>query len=614
MSNRDTSSVQILSTKFEVDKASLDASKRAFRDLEGAGKQLVESNRVAVRVSDQYVRAQREAAVATTHSGAVYERVSKDIIRAANAEAGAQDRAADAYKRASRAKIPAAGGGTRGGADLGRIGVGVSSVAAVLPGGAGDAARGVADVIGVLDDLPRAASEAKSALAGMGVSVGQLAVAAPLAGVAIAALLIAFDQFSKQVQEAQKNLEAANQRQVEYYKLIATASAEQLDAEIKAKEIERDAYLKANQDLEAASVGVSKFSDAIIALTGVLGFGPVKIYKDNAAAAKAAELELENLRRARNSQEVQDRSAAEAAKRSAKETEQATRAATESTRAEERRTEAVEQATSAVDQQRAALTSLYQSINERSQQAAQVALVAEEDRLKSIADLNKSYAQRAQDQLRQQVREEARERRRADFDRIVALKQRELEEFDLLLEGDFAGVSASRRQAQVGGEIDRYRAEFEANEKIIAQNERNEDDRIQRSREVAAIESRASETRRAAAQTDLDFARQAVQTYFQAKGLIGNIAAASDALIMRLYQNISRVASVPQTNFGAPLGGGSRSVPTLPASGGAFAAGGAFSQSNSVTNNSYNPNFNISGANQQQVMRMIENYFAGITR
>lgn len=526
-----------LSLLAKVDEQTINRSIKALRDLQVAERGVAdaaERQEIAIdEVNDttrQYINSVRQSYTAMRQE--VENR--RQTIQGLDQEASKRREVADAAEVQARSTARASQQG-RGGADFGRIGAGANSIAALLPGGAGDAVRTIGDLAGVVDDLPRAASEAKTALAGLGVGVGELAVAAPIAGLAIAAMVIAFNQFAKQVQEAQANLDSAFDAQVNYYRLIKTGTSDSISAELEKLKIEKYAREQTIADTKRATEGLTGFAKVVADVANALGFGSAKSIIEAQQEINKFNYEIDALSRALKSPEVKARDAAEAAKEAAKETEKSTRATTESTKSEARRTEVVKQQTQAAN----ALNAVLQSVNQKQRDFVATARKVEQDRQKAIADVNQRYREQAIDAARQFSRDEA-----------AAKRQGALEAARLGAERDFAAL-ADLRDQQV----------FDAQERRISAQESAEDRAISKARDLTEVQIRTVEAQTAAAKAQLEFARQAIAEYFRARGLLGDTSRFSDAQALRTYQQIGGVASTAAatgtgtSGFGPAFGG-----------------------------------------------------------
>lgn len=583
-----------------VDEATLQRSIAHFHRLEQAEQGA--SDAMVKRI--QTVRQSLSASVANAKQEAI---VSAEVARSINIQIRSReqliatiDRQANAQRNAilkGGAASAAAPVGISGGG--GRTSGALAALGSVLPGPVGDIARQAGNFSRLTEQIERMGGSAT----GLTAALGPAALAMVSIGVAFAAL-------KKKIDEAQRSLDTSVQRQVDYYKLIATGTTEQIQTEIKARQIEHDAYVRAAKDIDDAVTKLDIFGKAVVTIGGVFGLGPVKNFKELQDQANEAAADIDALTQGLSSSEVAANDAAAAAAKQAKETEKVAKAAEKV---------AIKQAEQAKTAE--AITALYDTINSRQRSAADTIRKQEfnlaNDRLRIFAD----YAQRIKDAEVQAKRDEAREARRAAFDRLVALKQRELSEFDLLLRGDFAGVSRSRREGQVQAEVDRYRAEFEANEKLISQRERDFDDQLSLNRQLAELTTRISQERIGAAQSELGFMREQVSEFFRLKGYLGDVSRFTNDQITRFYKIVAQIAGAPQINFGAKLG--SASVSAAPPSfgqssqpqssgfggGGGFAPTGGFQPTSSINNT-----YNFNGYDNSQIARVVKETFRQVTR
>lgn len=581
-----------------VDEATLQRSIAHFRKLEQAEQGA--SDAMVQRI--QAVRQSLSASVATARQESL---VSAEVARSINVQIRSREQLIATINKQANAERSALlkGSGSsatapQASASGGRASSALSALGSVLPGPVGDIARQAGNFSRLTEQIER-----------MGGSAAGLTEALGPATLALVAVGAAFAALKAKIDEAQKSLDEAVQRQVDYYKLIATGTSEQIQEQIKAQQIEADAYQQVADNIDAAVSRMDLFSKAIVTLLGVFNLGPVQEYEELTEKADSARANVETLNNALGTAEVKANDAAAAAAKQTKETEKVAQASKKAATAQAELAKSVNE-----------LAILYENINDRQKSAAATTKKQEYDlaqeRLRIFAD----YAQRIQDAERQQRRDEARESRRAAFDRLVALKQRELSEFDLLLRGDFAGVASSRREAQAQTEIDRYRGEFEASEKIISQREQDFDNQLSLNRQLADLTDRVSQERISAAQTELDFMRQQVTEFFRLKGYLGDVSRFTNEQIARFYQLIGKVAGAPQLTFGAPVGGTAAPAPRFgqpvqPQGGGFGNTGGGFAPTGGYqATNSSSYTFNITGNDPRAIARAIDERLRGLTR
>jgi hypothetical protein len=377
----------------------------------------------------------------------------------------------------------------------------------ILPGTAGNAARTAGELARLNEQFPK--------LVG---GMGSLAEAAGPAAGALIAISIAFDAFKKKLDEAQKTLDEAVQRQVDYYQTIETSTSEQIKAQIKAKQIEADSYERTAKQIDEATSRLDFFGKAIVTLLGVLGKGPVKEFDDLTGKANKAQADIDALNEALGSSEVKANDAAEAQKKSAQEAEKAAKkqeqeaeraAKTQAKEAEKAADAQIKAAEKAAEE----VGRLYASIIEKTKQFKDQSLKLEVDRQKSLNDLALRESQQAEDRKRQEVRDAARDARKQAFDAQKLGADRE-----------FGALADARDQAA-----------FDKNEAQIKAKEDAEDRSVQHARDVASIEQRVADARVAAAATELDTMRQVVAEFAKLKGGYGDPRYYSDSQIKSVY-------------------------------------------------------------------------------
>lgn len=510
-----------------------------------------------------------------------------------------------------RQSAPAGGGRSGGGINVER---GLTSIGALLPGQAGNAARAAADFAQLAEEIGKfsqasgiavsSIGKATPALAGLNTGIAGLA-AGGLAAVALAALALAVQKFIKDIQDAQQALTSATDAQVRYYELIKTGTSEEIQLELQRAQVAKEAREAVLAQLEVEQARLGIFGQ----IAKIFGIGPAKEIERLGEEIEKLNFQIDPLQRALGSSEVKARDAARAAQEAA---EHASKQAQETDRA----TVAVKKAAEAqtqLAQKAEQLAAFYDTLNQSQQSAVDTQRQAEynlaQERIRIFAD----YAQRIQDQERQSARDRAREQRRADFDRLIALKQRELSEFDLLLRGDFAGVASLRREAQAQDEVDRFRGEFEAQEAVIAAREQDYDNQLSLQRQLAELTSRTRQEQLQAGQQDLGLMRQRVAEWFKIQGYMGNVNQLTEQQIRYFYQIISQLANAPRLIFGAPLGGGaaapSAGAPSAPrptVGTGAFGGGGGGFTSSGGFNPTVTQNNNFYGNSPTETARAVD--------
>lgn len=503
-------------------------------------------------------------------------------------------------KGRSAGAAPGGGRGSSGGINVER---GLMSIGQLLPGGAGNAARTAADLAQLTEEIGKFSQATGIAHSSLGKAVPALSAlntpiaalgAGLIAAAALAALALAIGKFVKDINEAQETLTSATDAQVKYYELIKTGTSEEIQVELERARIAKEAREAVLAQLEAEQARLGLLGE----IAKVFGIGPAKEIERLNKEISNLNFEIDPLQRALGSTEVKTRDAARAAEKAAEEVTKQAQETNAATQAIERQNQAQEKAAQQANQ----LAVFYENLTANAQQASDEAKKAEFDLQTQRLKIIESYNQRILDAEVQNQRNLAREQRRADFDRMIALKQRELQEFDLLLRGDFAGVGSLRRGAQVQDEIDRARGEFEANERLIAEREQDLDNQLALQRQLSELTSRYNSERAQSQQDDLAYMRAQVAEWFKLKGYMGDVSRLSEEQIRRFYQMIVGVgASAGSINFGQRLGGTpttGQSAVTQPTSsfGGGFQATGGFGAT------TVNANFNINNANDPRAV------------
>jgi chemotaxis protein histidine kinase CheA len=558
----------------KVDEQIVKRSIQHLRDLQAAeqgvttaaGRQEIAIDEVS-DATQRNINAVRQNITLARQDNLNRQRAIKDLDQEAAKRrevATAADKQATSVARAARQSgtgAPRVGGGSDG-TDFGRVGRGVSSVAAVLPGGAGNAARAIADVIGVLDDLPQALAEVKPALAGLTSSIGGLA-AAGLAGIALAALAVAIQQFAKQVQEAQDRLDTAFEARLKTNELILTATQEEIDAQLQSLESRKQAIevtlAEAQAARNAAEAGWS-FEAALASLAEMLGITVTKSEKEAKEELEKLNAEIGALRTASSSAEVKARSAAKATDEQAASTQQATRA-------EQERTQATEQATNAIKEQGKQLAIFYENLVEHARASNLQAAKAERDLVMERQRIYEDFTQSISDQERQDARERAREARRAAYDKARAEIEGRDEAFELSLDRDFAGLARLRRQDERGVALGNLDEQFNTQEKLIATRERDQDNQLALQRQLTQLTERATQTRASQIQDEITFMRQIVEEFARIRGNMGDARYYTDEMVRKVYAMAVKLGFLE--SYRAP----SNTAPVSRALGGPLAAG-----------------------------------------
>lgn len=580
----------------EVDEATLQRSIAHFRKLEAAERSATDAMTDRIQKTRQSLSASIANAKQENIVSAEVERAIDKQIKSREQLIATIDKQANAERNqllkgsgVSTESSPVASSSGRGG----RASSALSALGSILPGISGDIARFGGNVARLGEQISKAGlgvEAAEGGIAGLGASIGELAIAAPIAVIAIAAMAIALDGFIKQVKSLQDQLNAAIDADLEKNRLIQTATTEQIQANLVRLEADRkavDVTLETAIAAQEAAEAVGGLQGAIADLADFLGLFGTKAKREELQKLRDQDdLAIKANRDALSSSEVKARDAAESQKKLAeettrssdstakqsRETDKAAQSSKEAAKAQQKQAEATQQTIKATN----ALADLYKSVIDKGRAAAQQLAKTEEQRLADIAALNTREGERAVDEARERARNEARDTRRAAYDKARAEIEGRDEAFEASINQDFGALGRIRRGEKRNAALEALDTRFNAQESGISDREHAEDLAIQRARDLAAINARADEARRTAAQSELEIARAAVAEYFKAKGLIGNVAAFSDALIMNFYRQLQQMArngvntmqpmpasqptftqpAVPsKSNFGTPGGG-----------------------------------------------------------
>lgn len=146
---------------------------------------------------------------------------------------------------------------------------GFTSVAQLLPGDAGNAARTIADVVQLTDVLPEFAKEIRS--------ITPLGLAA---AAAIGAASLAVKQLSDQGREITAGIRSIVEREREYYELRVSGTTDSIQSAIAALEFERRLAQERLEDLQFVELGYEEarkslgaFANLAIELGGLLNIG-----------------------------------------------------------------------------------------------------------------------------------------------------------------------------------------------------------------------------------------------------------------------------------------------------------------------------------------------------
>lgn len=251
----------VMELSFKVVKGDLDQSKAAITKL---NKELNETAQTANRIEGAFAEVRPEMARLTR------------TIRDENEEIARQNQLLkgniDSLERRSAAGRGGSGGGTLGGAErAGLLSTGLSSVAAVAPGPAGDVVRLGADIAGLIEQLPRmgqaltgvsgSVGTVGTAAAGAGIGLGTLAaVVLPLAAIAAAAA-VGFIAINAALEEGRLQTQAYIAASLELAQLRASGTTEEAEAAQEQARLGLIALEIQRQELEARRQDITNRSE-----------------------------------------------------------------------------------------------------------------------------------------------------------------------------------------------------------------------------------------------------------------------------------------------------------------------------------------------------------------
>lgn len=329
-------------------------------------------------------------------------------------------------------------------------------------------ANTVSNVIEPIPGLGQASTVLKQAaplVEGLGASVAELAVAAPIAAVAVAGLAVAIKVFSDNIQAAKERQDAAIKAQEDARQLEQTATKEEIQARIAAiKQHQAGTQASINDQVAAAQ---AQRDNIPIFGAGVVAFGGLaqEIIK-NKQEVEADQFQIEALTRALNSNKV---AANEATAARAAEADKIQQLAKDQFTIAQNAANAQIQIQQQANQQEA---NILQRAADQRVAIAQRAADAEADALLGLnrsieADRIRLGQQQADARLAFQ-RDEAKSAKQHFANLQKIRKDAEANEFELILNRDFAGLAKARRDTEQRLEEEDTRYKQEREQRLIA--------------------------------------------------------------------------------------------------------------------------------------------------
>lgn len=509
----------------KVDQKTVERSIAHLRELRKAEEQAAAGQNVLDRSSEQVSASLGEVSdevqqnISATQKRIAQSRLEVESItrqiKALEDEKEARVEVTEAAEKQAAAADDASRRGTSAGPkgidsfeSAGRLSTGLASFGALLPGGAGNAVRGLGDIAGAIEQLPRVteaikglaggAGEAAPAVAGLAGGVGGL-VAAGAAGIALAALAVAIQKFTEQLNEAQAQVDSAFNAQEQYYRLVKTGTAESIQAELQRLQVEKYVREQTVKDAEAATAGLTGFQKVIADIAAFFGFGVAKNIKEANKELTDINAQIGAYERALQSSEVQQRTTAQTAKQETTAVQQATTAIKATTTATQQATTAEKQRSSAIQQTTQALSFSQQIATNYAtylegkakvqQDYAKKLATLEEQRQKILADGQATQIKIADDARRDQEKAA----RELSFNIAKILARATLDQFESLLTLDFAGAARSRRETQFAIAEASSQFSFDTQERLLDAQQRLEENRLAIQKQLVTLDQQRAQ-------------------------------------------------------------------------------------------------------------------------
>lgn len=511
-------------------KRSIEYLRRLRTESEGvsdADQRLTQSLDRVSKATQQNVNAVRQSiAVARTDAE---DRLR--LVRGLKNEADAREQVAKAATRqaASAARAPQSSSAPNRFESAGDVSTGLSAIGSVLPGGAGDAVRTLGDLAGAIEHLPRlseglrgltgAAGTAVPVIGGMTATIGSLAVAVPIAGVALAAMALAIKKFADELNRQKELLGAAIEGQLTYFEVVNTGTAESIEASLKELEVRRTIQ---SQQLEF----LQQQLESLGAIGRLLGGSEFK-ERARELEVQLAETQatIDAYRQALGSSEVKARDAAEATKKQAEASQQQATQEQQTTQVTRTATQAETQRTQAIQQTTQALQSTNQQIRDilTTLPARLEAVRAQfRDRLIALRDqtaaIQKESQERQVEILRDAQREQAEAVRRGEYE-IAKMRARAIvDQFELALDRNFSGLARSRREAAMNESEARADLAFEEQERRLQTEQRLGDLQVEIARQLLDVEIQRRDLMIELARAEAEARRQFIIDLLRARG------------------------------------------------------------------------------------------------
>lgn len=348
---------------------------------------------------------------------------------------------------------PAAAGGAAapiGGSS--KLATGAMALGGVLRtagmGEAGDVASGIGQIANL-------AKQAGPALSGLGASIGEVAVAGPIAAAAVIAVSLALKKFMEEMEAGKARVEGAIGAQAKFYELIQTGTSEEIKQGLADLENRRKAQEAIRRDTQAAFDAIKQqyglLADVVLQTSGLNDQ-----MKQQDTELQNTQFQIDAYNRALKSSEVAANDARKANEGYAATLQQ--RADEQAKIAQQAQQEEQRISQQAAEQEAAILLRAADQRIALAQRVAQQEQDALTKLQRDLAEGRIQLEQRQADARLQYQRDEAQSARSHYHNLLTIRKDAEADEFELVLNRDFAGLAKLRRDTdrRLGEEDERY--------------------------------------------------------------------------------------------------------------------------------------------------------------
>lgn len=406
-------------------------------------------------------------------------------------------------------------------------------------------ANTIGNVIEPIPGLGQASIVLKQAaplIEGLGASVGELAIAAPLAGVAVAGVAIAFKLAADEIEKGKERVEGALGAQEHYFQVVQTGTRESIQTELDGLKAKKEAD-QAAYETQVAAAQQQRDNIPILGALGVATSGLAQHIQDNKKAVQDDEYQINALTEALKNNKVAANEEAAARKALAGEFSTGPNLAQQIEGIQQKEQSALDQMAKARENEAQQEADILQrsadqkiAIAEKEAEAEAAALLSLQ-RANAEGQIKLSQAE-ADDRLNFQRGEAKAARDHAD--KLLQIRRDEQrDEVDLIANRDFAGLAKARRDLNNKLDDEQQSYADSKRERLIELKQKLQDD-------VTAF-VREREQRQRAYQQQLSDLRTA-----EARDLAAN-AASARLEISRLQAKLSAQQKLEQAGYNAML-------------------------------------------------------------